>query len=142
MSFHHENPGRQTRNILILAAVWAALAFVWLGLNATLWIVLPIFLTTLPAIHDLVVNRSAGMEITDQDVRWWSGSRQGHCALSDIEKVRLDTRFDLSLRVSLCHPNGKRTRLPYESVPKIDIAQDAFAAAGLATERHPFSLFG
>ncbi len=95
---------------------------------------------SLPATWDLATGRRAGLAIEDATLRWWSGRHAGDARLSAIDHVRLERRFDLSLRARLVLPDGRRVTLPQDCLPPLETLENALATVGLRSERHPFSL--
>ncbi len=140
MAWRFERSGRRPAAAVALAAVWAALLAAWLWLGAAEWVLLPFLVLSLPAAWDLVTGRQAGLEIDHCAMRWWSGGHRGEARLSAIDHVRLERRFDLSLRARLVLPDGRRVTLPQDSLPPLATLESALAEAGLRSERHPFSL--
>ena len=98
-------------------------------------------LTTLPALYDLVTNRQSGLTLTDHAITWHSGPREGHTDLTEIDRLRLDTRWDLSIRATILLKTGKKIRLPYESLPPHRTLEAEAKTRGLTVERHHFSVF-
>lgn len=131
---------RTSKTALIIGAVWLAVLVLWLQLNASPWIMALVLLATLPAALDFARNRRSRLLLTDTMVSWQSGQRTGEVALARLEKVRFETRLDLSLRVRLQVDSGKRLTLPQDCLPRWEQLQTAFQARGIPTERHHFSL--
>lgn len=136
----HRAQGRNRRTALVLLGVWALLAALVLLIDAAPWIVAGVALFTLPALWDLVSDRAAGLVLTGEDLRWFSGRQQDNIPHLRIKAVRLDRRLDLSYRVSVVLKDDRRIRLPQECLPEIDILARALEEAGIRVERHPFSL--
>ena len=61
--------------------------------------------------------------------------------LSEIDHIRLDTRWDFSVRATVLLTNGKRLRLPYEALPPHRSFEAALQARGIRVERHHFNVF-
>ncbi|MEP5153955.1 MAG: hypothetical protein ABJQ89_13130, partial [Planktotalea sp.] len=57
-----------------------------------------------------------------------------------LKSVRLDTRLDLSLRMTLIPHQGGKVRLPYECIPKAAEIEAALTAQDIPYERHHFTL--
>ncbi|KMK67860.1 hypothetical protein [Puniceibacterium sp. IMCC21224] len=134
-------PTRSWRGCVALITLWTVLVYGYLQFGAEGWIVGTLALFTLPAAWDLCVGRAAGLTLTPETMEWHSGRVRDRVALNDIERVRLDRRFDLSMRVTLVLHDGRKQRLPQDVLPPSDQLQPALAAQGVQTERHPFSLF-
>ena len=132
---------RTPRTILILVLVYAALIALLILFDAAWWLVGLLGLTTLPALWDIAKGTQAGMTLDHDGIRWFSGNREGLVALADIDHVRLDTRWDFSVRTSLVLKSGKRIRLPDESTPHHSELEAAFQQAALRLKRHHFNIF-
>ncbi|MFP4238769.1 hypothetical protein [Rhodosalinus sp.] len=138
--YRFERSGRTRQTAAALAAVWAAMGALVLFLEAALWVLAIPALFTLPAAWDLISDRSAGMEIGPDTIRWHSGRSEGEVVFGRIDRVRFDTRLDLSVKVTLVLVSGRKLRLPQESVPPWRELEANLSARGIRTERHHFSL--
>lgn len=134
---HHRN----SRTVFILIGVYAALLALVILFDATWWIVGALALTTLPAVWDVFQDSSAGLQLDKEQLHWFSGKRQGQIDLSDVDFFRFDTRWDFSVRVSMVLTNGKRVRLPDESIPNHRAFEDVLQQAGFRVKRHHFTVF-
>ncbi|GGH21845.1 hypothetical protein SAMN05444007_102356 [Cribrihabitans marinus] len=132
---------RTLRNIAVLAAIYAALAAVLLQLDAAPWLVGGLALFTLPALWDVLAGTSASLRLDGAELRWRSGRREGDLGLAEIDSIRFDTRWDLSVRVTLLLRGGGRVRLPQDCVPPHRDFEAALQARGLRVERHHFTAF-
>ncbi|MFW8636805.1 hypothetical protein [Cribrihabitans pelagius] len=133
--------GRSTGALLAAAAWLAGLAGLWFGLGAAGWLVALLALPVIPAVLDLLRNPSAGMTLTEERIAWYSGSLRDSVPLAEIERVRFDTRLDLSVRTTLLLHGGKRLRLPQEATPPNAELERELTRRGLTTERHHFMIF-
>ena len=141
MRLDHHARARRARTVAVLLAVWAGLAALWWWLNAAWWIVAALALVTLPALWEVLTDRRAGLHLDGERLRWHSGPRGDEVALAALDHVRLDTRLDLSVRVTLVLRDGRRIRLPHACVPPHRALEAALADAGVETRRHHFGLF-
>ncbi|TMV07944.1 hypothetical protein FGK63_10865 [Ruegeria sediminis] len=132
---------RAPRTVAILIAVYAALASLIILFDAAWWLVALLALATLPALWDVFTDTSAGLSIEDGELRWFTGKRSGRLALGEIEHMRFDTRWDLSVRVSACLDSGKRVRLPDEALPPHRQFEQVLSDCGLNVIRHHFRVF-
>ena len=90
------------------AAAWAALLLLLgLGMQAAPWLVILLALPLLPVLWDLWRNPAAGMSLDGSTLSWFTGARQGKAELADVEKIRFDTRWDFSVRVTLVMDSGR-----------------------------------
>ncbi|MHA6263925.1 hypothetical protein ACXYMO_12045 [Arenibacterium sp. CAU 1754] len=139
--FTFERQGRSRRAILALAAAYAVLFAAWWFLDAAPWLIGAIGLFTLPALWEVLANPAAGLRLTQDRVIWHSGRRGGDLRLEDIDHVRLDTRWDFSVRTSAVLTSDKRIRLPDECLPPHRALEMQLKARNIRTERHHFSFF-
>jgi len=138
--YEHRAFGRNRKTLFILLAIYAALIIAVVQFNAAWWIIAIAALCTLPALWDLYSNRAAGITLTDTHLTWHAGARSEQIAYADIDKIRLDTRLDLSVRVTILRTQGGKRRLPHEATPDHKTLETELNARGLKTERHHFSL--
>lgn len=141
-TFRHTTSARRTSAIVTVGAVWIVLIVLYIFMDAAWWIVGVVALATLPAIIDIARNRPAGMELGPAQLTWHSGRASGDILLSQIEKIRMDTRLDLSVRVTIIPTEGRKLRLPYDAMPKSDVLEREFTERDIKVERHHFSLLG
>lgn len=124
----------------VVLAVWTGLVALWLLLDAAAWIVLGLMLFTVPAALDFARGRRAWLRLDHHALAWGSGRQGGEIALRRIDRVRFETRLDLSVRVRVVLDTGQRVILPQDSLPPPQQLQAGLDAAGIRTERHHFSL--
>ncbi len=139
--YSYTRHNRTPRTVLILVCVYAALIALIILFDAAWWLIGLLALATLPALWDIARGTRAGMSLDHDGIRWFSGNREGHVALADIDYVRLDTRWDFSVRASLVLQSGKRIRLPDESTPPHRDLETVLEQAALRVERHHFNVF-
>lgn len=138
--FTYHRQGRNRRTAISITLIWLGLLFIWIGLEAAPWIVLLLGLFTLPAVWDYVTDPPSGLSLSDDQIHWHSGKREASVGLDEIELVRLDTRLDFSVRVTLVLKTGAKVRLPFESTPPDQPMEEALNARGVATRRTHFQL--
>ncbi|WP_254055870.1 hypothetical protein [Ruegeria sp. EL01] len=109
--------------------------------NAAWWLMAFFALATLPAVWDVFHDTQAGLILEPEQLRWYSGQRQGEIDLSDVDYFRFDTRWDFSVRISLVLHSGKRIRLPDESLPPHREFEGLLSQEGYRVERHHFTVF-
>lgn len=152
--FAFARQGRSRAATLILAAIYAVLIAALLFLQAAPWLVALLALPTLPALYDLLADPRSGLEITAPGpatspaprpatgetarLRWFTGRRGGALPLARIRAARFDTRFDLSVRVTLILDDGTRLRLPPPCLPPHRRLEAALKARGVAVIRQHF----
>lgn len=137
----HAASGRSLRAFLVLMLVWLAVLTLWFALAASAWVVGALMLVTVPALLDFATGRRAWLRLDDQMLRWGSGKTEGEVALTRIDRVRFETRLDLSVRVRIVVDGGPRILVPQDSLPPFPKLQQALEARGVKTERHHFVLF-
>ena len=138
--FRFTRHNRTPRTILILICVYAALVALLVLLDAAWWLVGLLGLTTLPALWDVAHGTRAGVSVDQNGVQWFSGKREAEVPMADLDFIRFDTRWDLSVRTSLVLKSGKRIRLPDEATPPHREFETALQQAGLRVERHHFNI--
>ena len=138
----YAHSGRNPATLVVLLAVWACLAGAVILLDAAWWLMALLGLFTLPALWDLLSARQAGMRLDDEGLHWHAGRRTGTVAWNRIDRVRLDTRLDLSTRAALVLDTGRKIRLPQEATPPDAELEAELDARGVKVERHHFSLLG
>lgn len=134
----YETSGRSPRAVAVLVIVYAGLLAGYIFLGAAPGLVGIIAAFTLPAVWELLIDRRAGLQLDGSQLSWFSGRREDAVPLIRIDRVRFDTRIDLSQRVTLQLTDGSKLRLPPDAVPSGPRLEAAFAAREIATERHHF----
>jgi len=119
---------------------WAALLVLYLLFNAASLIILVLACASLPALYDIGANASAELQIDSTEISWRSGRRRASLPRGQLKLVRLDTRLDFSLRMTLHTYQGGKIRLPYECVPSANAIEDALKTYDIVFERHHFQL--
>lgn len=132
---------RTPRAMFGVAAYLAIVVTLWQAVDVAGWIVALLLLPALPALFDLGRNSRAGLTLNDAALGWFSGRRSGQIALAEIDKIRFDTRWDFSVRVTLLPHQGRKLRLPQESLPPHRELEALFQERGLTVERHHFVVF-
>lgn len=139
--YHFRRQGRSPALVLALAAWLAALAGLYFYAQATPWLIALLFLPVIPGLFDLVKNPGSGLDVTAEQIVWFTGGERTDLPLSRIARLRLDTRLDLSIRATLILTTGNKLRLPQPVVPPVAELTHALDQRGIAHERHHFSLF-
>ena len=137
--YYYERRGRSTRTIATLIVVWGALLLIWIGLNASPWVIAALALFTLPALWDVIRDSRATLTLSEGRIAWQAAFSEGD--RTDIDHLRLNRRFDGSMKVLLVHVGGATTRLPPDVVPPVDAFESALKQAGIPSQRHPFLPF-
>lgn len=131
---------RSPRTLIALGLWWAVLAAAYFIVHASEWVVLILGMFSLPAVYEIGANSVSGLEIDGKRIAWHSGTRGGHLPRGQLKSVRLDTRLDLSLRMTLETHQGGKVRLPYECVPAAAEIEAALTAQDIPYARHHFTL--
>ncbi len=111
-----------------------------LTLQAADWILVFLALPGLPALWDFVSNPVWRLELNDTMLSW-TGPRSDQIALSGIDHVRLDTRWDLSVRATIFLASGHKIRIPDPALPPHRRFETELNAQAVRTERHHFLVF-
>ncbi|MGX9353723.1 hypothetical protein ACS3SW_00765 [Roseobacteraceae bacterium S113] len=138
--WRYEASARGPRVLAILGLWWGLVLLGLFAINLSPWIAGVLLLVSLPAVIEMARGATAWLEVSETSIAWGSGRRSGDVARNEIEKVRFDTRLDLSVRVSLVLVSGRRVRLPYECIPRAARLKEALEAAGYVHEHHHFAL--
>lgn len=133
----HVNYGRNRKSIIATIAALAFLGFLH-AVGTSPWIVGFLSLFVVPALIDVVLNPVSTLTMDTEELRWKSVLQVGCVPLSEIAQVRMDTRWDISVRVTLTLTDGKKLRLPHDVTPDNKLLEQAFEARGIKTERHHF----
>lgn len=139
-AYSYRRHGRSPRLLVVLICVYALLIAAVLLYDAAWWLMALLALPTLPALHDLYADPEAGLDLDDRTLAWHSGRRHAELALNEIDHIRLDTRWDFSVRATAVLETGRKIRLPYESLPPHRALEAEFQARSLRVERHHFTL--
>lgn len=131
---------RTLRAITMVALWWAVIVVLYFVLSAAPIIIAVLALASLPALYDIGAGATSELSITDKNIAWRSGRRGGTLPRGQLKSVRLDTRLDFSLRLTLLTHQGSKIRLPYECIPKANEIEAALKNQGIAFQRHHFTL--
>ncbi|MBM1632456.1 hypothetical protein JQV27_06410 [Sulfitobacter mediterraneus] len=137
---HFRRSARNRSTLITLAVIWLVLLAALLMLEAAWWIIAFLGAFTLPALWDLVRDTQSGLDLSETDLRWFTGRRSAEIALEDIDHMRLDTRLDFSVRATAVLKTGRKIRLPFECTPPHQDFEDALTAQGLKVRRTHFQL--
>lgn len=136
-----ERRSRTPRLVLILAAIYGVLIVLIVKVDAAWWLMALLALPTLPALFDMLRDTRAGLRLTQERLEWYTGKRSGALELREIEHMRFDTRWDFSVRATVCLIGNKKVRLPYESIPPHRAFEVALQDRGLTVKRNHFTVF-
>lgn len=137
MIYRFERRGRRPALMVMLIAVWTVILAVWVVLDLATLAALVLVAFTLPALWDIVRDSRGVVEVWAKRIVWSSTLGKGE--RSDIDHVRLNRRFDGTMKITLVHIGGATTRLPPDINPPTDAFQTALKDAGIVAQRHPFS---
>jgi hypothetical protein len=130
--------GRSRRTAMIVVAVNAACVAMIVLLEAAWWLMALVSLLTIPAVLDLWFNPRSGLELNQTQLTWFTGRRKGQVHLSEIDVMRFDTRWDLSVRVTAKLRDKTKVRLPYEALPPHRLFETELQRRDITVERHHF----
>ncbi|GFE48575.1 hypothetical protein So717_03280 [Roseobacter cerasinus] len=140
--FVYHRQGRSRATIGVVLAVWIAAILAILLVQASPWLMAALVLFTLPALWEVWANPSAGLRMDRDGIHWFTGKRAATLKWTEVDHMRLDTRIDLSVRISAVLLSGRKLRLPYEATPPHKAFEAALHHLGVRTERHHFSWIG
>ncbi len=138
--FIFKRSARSPRALAFVALWWIVLLLLYALLNAAPFLILVLAAISLPALYDIGKGATSELQITEADILWRSGRRGAKLPRAQLKSVRLDTRLDLSLRMTLLTHLGDKIRLPYECVPPAAQIEAALSAQDIPFERHHFTL--
>lgn len=133
--------GRNKRSIIVLVAVWGVLGALVLAIDFSPRIAGFMALFSLPILWEILANPKTMLRLNADSLEWGSAANPKSLKLDQIERVRFDTRLDMSVRVTVITAEGRKTRLPPQVVPPHRSFEQALIARGVKTERRHFSLF-
>ncbi|MEO9782458.1 MAG: hypothetical protein ABJH07_11845 [Sedimentitalea sp.] len=139
--FIFERNARTTRMAILLTLIYVVLIAAVVVLDAAISLVGGLALLTLPALWDFYQNTAAGLCLSDRALQWHSGRRRGELELDEIDHMRFDTRWDLSVRVRAVLHNKKRVQLPFEATPPHRAFEKALEMRGIRVRRNHFAFF-
>jgi hypothetical protein len=131
---------RSPRAVGFVALWWIVLFALYLFFNAVPVIILGLAIVSLPALIDIGKGATSELQITQSDISWRSGRRAAQLPRGQLKSVRLDTRLDLTLRMTLITYQGSKVRLPYECMPPAQQIEAALKDQDILYERHHFTL--
>lgn len=135
-----ERQGRSPTLGIALALWSAALILGGLILQITAWILMLLALPLLPGLWDLWRNPKSGLTVSGGDIHWYSSTQTATLPLTDIALLRLDRRWDFSFRATLILHTGAKIRLPQSVLPPVTLLEEHLNSAGIASQRHHFTI--
>ncbi|MFG6591586.1 hypothetical protein [Sulfitobacter sp. 1A12157] len=139
-AYTYRRHARSRTALMLLPLIWLALGAAWHWLDASGWLVGLLGLFTLPALWEVFSNPASGLTLDQHSLSWFTGKRDAKIALAQVDRVRLDTRLDMSVRATVILHTGRKIKLPFEATPPHRALEAALQARGVATERHHFTL--
>ena len=139
--FSFTKQSRNPRTVLNLICIYAVLIALKIMLDAAWWLMAFFALVPLPALWDVINDTSAGIELSQDTLRWHTGQRLGELKLSEVDRFRFDTQWNFSVRVSAMLCSEKRVRLPDESLPPHRQFEEVLRQADFTVERNHFRVF-
>lgn len=138
MIYRYERRGRRGSTLFKLAIVWGIIAFCLLYLDMVWWIAALVLAITLPAIIDYIKDKRIWIEVWPNRLVWQASLSGGESGT--IDHIRLNRRFDGTMKVILVHVGGATTRLPPDLAPPSEPFEAALQTAGFSVQKHPFSI--
>ena len=138
-AFRFERAGRSARTAAALGAV-AALAVALAAIGAHPGILAATAILALPLAIDLWRAPTASLTLTDEALEWRQGAASASVPLAAIERVRLDTRLDLSVRATVETGQARPPRVPPPCMPPHKALEAALRDRGVEVRRRHFTL--
>lgn len=139
MIYKWSRQGRRPATVWAAVLVLGAALCLWLVFDAAWFVATLIAAFSSPALFDLWRNPQSRLEVWPNRIVWASPLMRGD--RRDIDHVRLDRRFDGSMKITLIHVGGAHTRLPPDITPPTQALENALKNAAIAAQRHPFTPF-
>ena len=140
MSLRFE-PDRRRRTTVVVLLCWAAILGLSAGIGMAWWIALPLWIITLPAAWEMLHPPICWLEVDDAGVRAALGRTRIDVPRAQIDRARLDTKLDLSLKLRLYPEHGRPMVVPSPCLPSGPVLEKALTEAGIKVERHHFTVF-
>lgn len=140
MDYIYQRQGRSPVAAAVVILIWLALVWAYVALEASPLVLAVLALFTLPAAIDFARNPESGLRLDDDTLHWHTGPRTGAVAFSEIDHIRMDTRLDFSVRVTVVLNSGRKIRLPFESTPPHQTLEEALKERDIKTMRFHFQL--
>ncbi len=134
---HYRREGRNRRTFVALAIAALILGFLY-SIGTMTWIIILLGLFAVPAFFDVMLNPVSTLDLTDETLRWKSATQTAEMRLNQIRQARLDTRLDVSIRVTLTMVDGSKIRIPNDVLPHHKIFEAALQELNIPVERHHF----
>ena len=140
MNWSFQRNGRSRRAVIGLILFVSLLLALRIWIHAAYGVLIALSLFALPLVWDVLRNPVSGMDITENDLLWYSGRACGAVALKEIAHVRFDTRLDFSVRVTIVLHSGRKVRVIQAATPTPDDLEKTLVRFGVATQHHHFNL--
>ena len=140
-SYRFDARGRSWRVLAAVLVVWGLIGMAWVRLEAAWWVLAPFALATLPALWDLIRDPRSGVRLTAQRLEWWTRRHHDGVGLREVEQVRMTTRLDLSVRVTVRLRDGRSLRLPDAALPPHRAFETELHRRGVQVVRQHFRVF-
>lgn len=135
-------PSARNAKSIALIALWLfGLAALHLWFGAIWYIVAGLALPLIPALIEQVRNPTRWFRITADTISWFDGITIQEVPLARVQTLRLDTRWDLSVRARLDLKSGQKVVLPPTVTPDHNELERVAQSLGITTERHHFRVF-
>jgi len=133
--------GRNRRSIIVLFGVWGLLAILILTIDFSPRIAGFMALFTLPILWEIIANPATSLTLDQSSLSWGGARAPESLRLDQIDRVRFDSRLDMSVRATIFTTAGRKVRLPPQVVPPHRAFEQALIDRGVKTERRHFALF-
>lgn len=100
-------------------------------LTAHFLITIVLIISTLPLAFEIGTNKKSGIEITNENIKWFSGNLKGQIDITDISSIEFKKKLDFSNRVRIIDKNNKKVTLPSEALPKVRLLKKTLEFYGV-----------
>lgn len=136
-TYYFECDSRSSKAMIGVALYLTMLAALWVVFDAVVWLLVFLGIPAIPALVQLWNNPRSSMTLTARGLSWTNGQRTGEVALETIDVVRMDTRWDLSVRITFVLVDGTKLRLPPDlSSPHRQLEKELVARGQRVDRRH------
>lgn len=142
MIYTYQTRPRTRKAIALLCMYYLGLTLLKLWFAVADGIMAVALLVSLPAVYDLARNAMAIFKLDGQNITWMSGRQDAKIALNLVDRIRFDTRLDLSIKMTVILTSGRKIRVPVASTPPIEAIEKVLDSVNVKHERHHFTLLG
>ena len=127
----YESSARNLKSILLLLFSFCLIIILHFLLTAHFLITIVLIISTLTLAVEIGSNKKSGIEITNENIKWFSGNLKGQIDITDISSIEFKKKLDFSNRVRIIGKNNKKVTLPSEALPKVRLLKKTLEFYGV-----------